>query len=143
MCADPSPLTPEQDEAVRRGADSMAQKLGFSDWVEAYHGLNNFDMLVADTESHEGRCVTPSVSEPFTAKLNVEGMKRAEQWKAEHLASNAEIERLRKIEAAAVACTDALNWSGDAFSELMFALENALRGEVGAGDTAVQEDWTK
>lgn len=40
MCADPSPLTPEQDEAVRRGADSMAQKLGFSDWVEAYHGLN-------------------------------------------------------------------------------------------------------
>lgn len=40
MCADPTPLTPEQDEAIRRGADSMAQKLGFADWVEAYHGLN-------------------------------------------------------------------------------------------------------
>lgn len=40
MCADPTPLSPEQDEAIRRGANSMAQKIGFTDWVEAYHGLN-------------------------------------------------------------------------------------------------------
>lgn len=40
MCADPSPLSPEQDEAVRRGANLMARAIGFDDWIEAYHGLN-------------------------------------------------------------------------------------------------------
>lgn len=47
MCADPTPLTPEQDEAIRRGADSMAKKLGFTDWVEAYHGLNHPNHVMA------------------------------------------------------------------------------------------------
>ena len=41
MCADPTPLSKEQDESVRKGADRMAQRLGFTDWVEAYHGLNS------------------------------------------------------------------------------------------------------
>lgn len=39
MCADPSPLSPRQDEAIKRRANIMAIELGFSDWVEAYHGL--------------------------------------------------------------------------------------------------------
>ncbi len=40
MCADPTPLTPEQDEVIKSKANYMARELGFSDWVEAYHGLN-------------------------------------------------------------------------------------------------------
>lgn len=40
MCADPTPLSKEQDDDIKRGADNMARKLGFTDWVEAYHGLS-------------------------------------------------------------------------------------------------------
>ena len=39
MCADPSPLSPQRDAEIKHGADIMARKLGFTDWVEAYHGL--------------------------------------------------------------------------------------------------------
>jgi len=39
MCSDPTPVSPECDAAVKHGADIMARRLGFSDWVEAYHGL--------------------------------------------------------------------------------------------------------
>jgi len=41
MCADPSPLSPLRDAEIKHGADMMARKLGFSNWVEAYHGLVN------------------------------------------------------------------------------------------------------
>lgn len=39
MCADPTPLSKEQDAWIKRKADAQARALGFSDWVEAYHGL--------------------------------------------------------------------------------------------------------
>jgi hypothetical protein len=35
-----------------------------------------FDMLVADIENHEARCVTPSRCEPFSTKLSAEGVNR-------------------------------------------------------------------
>jgi hypothetical protein len=37
---------------------------------------NGFDMLVADIENHEARCVTPSRCEPFSTKLSAEGVNR-------------------------------------------------------------------
>jgi hypothetical protein len=39
MCADPWPASPGSEIEVKAKADEMARKLGFSDWVEAYHGL--------------------------------------------------------------------------------------------------------
>lgn len=39
MCADPWPASPDSEIEVKTKADEMARKLGFSDWVEAYHGL--------------------------------------------------------------------------------------------------------
>jgi hypothetical protein len=39
MCADPWPASPDSEIEVKAKADEMARKLGFSDWVEAYHGL--------------------------------------------------------------------------------------------------------
>ena len=44
-----------------------------------------------------------------------------------------EIERLRKIEAAAVAAVDFDQWQGDEWYESMMALQKALHGEAGAG----------
>jgi hypothetical protein len=35
-----------------------------------------FDMLVADIQEHEARCVTPSRCEPFSIKLSVDGVNR-------------------------------------------------------------------
>ena len=58
-----------------------------------------FDMLVADIQRHE------------------DGQKQ--QVKAE-------LERLRKIEAAAVACTEYEQWTGDTFYGLMIELQKAL-----------------
>lgn len=39
MCSDPWPASSESEIEVKAKADEMARKLGFSDWVEAYHGL--------------------------------------------------------------------------------------------------------
>jgi hypothetical protein len=39
MCADPTPLSQDKDAAIKHKANVMAKELGFSDWVEAYHGL--------------------------------------------------------------------------------------------------------
>jgi hypothetical protein len=39
MCADPTPLSEADDESVKRLADSLAMKAGFSNWIEAYHKL--------------------------------------------------------------------------------------------------------
>ena len=47
-----------------------------------------------------------------------------------------ELERLRKIEAAAVACSEHPVWNDDQFYGLMTELQRALRGEVGADKTA-------
>lgn len=58
-----------------------------------------FDMLVADMQSHEAE--------------------QKQQVKAE-------LERLRKIEAAAVACTEYEQWTGDTFYDLMIELQKAI-----------------
>lgn len=60
---------------------------------------NGFDMLVADIQSHEAE--------------------QKQQVKAE-------LERLRKIEAAAVACTEYEQWTGGTFYDLMIELQKAL-----------------
>jgi hypothetical protein len=39
MCSDPTPLSKDAHADLVRGADRMAKQLGFSDWVEGYHGL--------------------------------------------------------------------------------------------------------
>ena len=39
MCSDPWPCTTRNEGKIKSKADIMARKLGFSDWVEAYHGL--------------------------------------------------------------------------------------------------------
>ena len=51
-------------------------------------------------------------------------------------AQDEELERLRKIEAAAVACSEHPVWNDDQFYGLMTELQRALRGEVGADKTA-------
>lgn len=58
-----------------------------------------FDMLVSDIQSHEDE--------------------QKQQVKAE-------LERLRKIEAAAVACTEYEQWTGGTFYDLMIELKKAL-----------------
>ena len=58
-----------------------------------------FDMLVADIQSQEAE--------------------QKQQVKAE-------LERLRKIEAAAVACTEYEQWTGGTFYDLMIELQKAL-----------------
>lgn len=55
-------------------------------------------------------------------------------------AQDEELERLRKIEAAAVVCNDFPEWSGEAFYDSLLDLGKALRGEVGAGGTAAQKE---
>jgi len=40
MCADPYPGSKEGEKELKDKADFMARKLGFSGWIEAYHGLN-------------------------------------------------------------------------------------------------------
>ncbi len=92
-----------------------------------------FDMLVADIKGHEARCVTPSRSEPFSTKLNAEGVNRLGDTIAD---LRMEVERLLVIEAAAVACSEHPVWNDDQFYGLMTELQRALRGEVGADKTA-------
>jgi hypothetical protein len=92
-----------------------------------------FDMLVADIEEHEARCVTPSRCEPFSTKLSAEGVNRIGDTIAE---LRMEVARLRVIEAAAVACSEHPVWNDDHFYDLMIDLQKALRGEVGADKTA-------
>jgi hypothetical protein len=41
MCADPWPASPAGEITLKAAADKMARKLGFSDWVDAYHGLHH------------------------------------------------------------------------------------------------------
>ena len=41
MCSDPWPADGENEKIVKSKADIMAKRLGFSDWVEAYHGLTS------------------------------------------------------------------------------------------------------
>ncbi len=92
-----------------------------------------FDMLVADIQEHEARCVTPSRCEPFSTKLSAEGVNRLGDTIAD---LRMEVARLRVIEAAAVACSEHPVWNDDQFYGLMTELQRALRGEVGADKTA-------
>lgn len=39
MCSDPWPASPESETEIKHKANVMARNLGFSDWIEAYHGL--------------------------------------------------------------------------------------------------------
>jgi hypothetical protein len=39
MCSDPWPASAESRAILERKANVIAKNLGFSDWVEAYHGL--------------------------------------------------------------------------------------------------------
>jgi len=93
-----------------------------------------FDMLVADIQRAEA---LDELAKPC--------------WSFDHMSFNhvsfarsvlhaqdEELERLRKIEAAAVACSEHPVWNDDQFYGLMTELQRALRGEVGAGETAVQ-----
>ena len=41
MCSDPWPASTDSEIVVKAKADGMARKLGFSDWVDAYHGLSD------------------------------------------------------------------------------------------------------
>lgn len=58
-------------------------------------------------------------------------------------AQDEELERLRKIEAAAVACSEHPVWNDDQFYGLMTELQRALRGEVGAGETVKPVAWVR
>jgi hypothetical protein len=40
MCSDPSPVSDEQDEVLQGLANREAQKLGFSDWIDAFHRIS-------------------------------------------------------------------------------------------------------
>ncbi len=89
---------------------------------------NGFDMLVADIQEHEARCVTPSRSEPFSTKLSAEGVNRLGDT----------IAALRTQVAEMVAT---LNIARECLDENEFALcagaiDAALK--VGAGDTAAE-----
>lgn len=92
-----------------------------------------FDLLAADIQEHEARCVTPSACEPFSTKLSAEGVNRLGDTIAD---MRMEVARLRVIEAAAVACSEHPVWNDDQFYGLMTELQRALRGEVGADKTA-------
>jgi hypothetical protein len=39
MCSDPYPASEESRKEIVKTADIMSRQLGFTDWVEAYHGL--------------------------------------------------------------------------------------------------------
>ena len=52
--------------------------------------------------------------------------KRAEYWKAEHLAANAEIERLRTLIRAHVTASNNDDTAGDTFGALMAEVPNAI-----------------
>jgi hypothetical protein len=39
MCSAPWPCSKESETELKAKADVMARNLGFTDWVEAYHGL--------------------------------------------------------------------------------------------------------
>ena len=95
-----------------------------------------FDMLVADIQAHEGRCVTPSASEPFSATLTAKGVNRLGDTIAE---LRMEVARLRSIEAAAVAAVNSEQWQGDAFHERMCELSDVLHGDPSADEPANAE----
>jgi len=82
-----------------------------------------FDMLVADIENHEARCVTPSKCEPLSTKLSAEGVNRLGDTIAE---LRMEVARLRKIEAAAVAAVEYEQWQGGTWYDLMIDLQKTL-----------------
>ena len=91
-----------------------------------------FDMLVADIQEHEARCVTPSRCEPFSIKLSADGVNRLGDTIAD---LRMEVARLQVIEEAAAACSQYPVWNDDQFYGLMTELQKALRGEVGADKT--------
>ena len=37
MCADPTPLSKEDDEKVTDWADAVSQVFGFTGWIDAFH----------------------------------------------------------------------------------------------------------
>jgi hypothetical protein len=37
MCSDPSPVSPDDDKAIRDCLDEESKRRGFSDWIDAYH----------------------------------------------------------------------------------------------------------
>ncbi len=39
MCADPSPLSDEDDKHLRDWANEEAKHFGFIDWIDAYHKM--------------------------------------------------------------------------------------------------------
>ena len=39
MVSDPYPLDSKNEEIVKKQADYLSKKLGFTGWIEAYHGL--------------------------------------------------------------------------------------------------------
>ena len=91
-----------------------------------------FDMLVADIQRAEA---LDELAKPC--------------WSFDHMsfdhvsfarsvlhAQDEELERLRKIEAAAVAAVEYEQWQGSTWYDLMIDLQKALHGEVGADKTA-------
>ena len=77
--------------------------------------------------------------EPVAQEPEVPMTPAASIFKDEVARLNAEVERLRVIEAAAVACSEHPVWNDDHFYGLMTELQRALRGEVGADKTANAE----
>lgn len=93
-----------------------------------------FDMLVADIQEHEAldELAKQCWSFDHMSFDHVSFARSVMRAQAE------EIERLRVIEAAAVACSEYPVWNDDQFYGLMIELQRALRGEVGADETATE-----
>jgi hypothetical protein len=41
MCDDPTNLMPDSREAIEKYADEKSREMGFEDWFDAYHRINN------------------------------------------------------------------------------------------------------
>jgi len=37
MCSDPSPVSPDEDKAIRDFLDVESLRRGYPDWIDAYH----------------------------------------------------------------------------------------------------------
>ena len=85
-----------------------------------------FDMLVADIQEHEARCVTPSRCEPFSIKLSADGVNRLGDTIAELRMQVAEMVATLKI---ARECLD-----NDELALCAGAIDAAMK--VGADKTA-------
>ncbi len=109
----------------------------------------NEDGTVCDPQPDDicGFCGLPGAAAAVHETVDVGGqvvantafrcaMRLADNCKAENLECYVEIERLRKIEAAAVACNDSPEWSGESFYDSLLDLGKALRGEIVADKTA-------